>query len=132
MMTKLLIASMSALLLAGCSSVGSVWNKTVDTLNPIDRITPHKTEIQQGNLVTQEMASKLKPGMTPQQVRFILGSPLIVDPFRKDRWDYVYLFRKGGVVTEQRRLTVLFKDDKLVAVEGDVVPDQKPEEATKP
>lgn len=83
---------------------------------------PYKIDIQQGNVVTQEMVSKLKPGMTRNQVRFILGTPLVVDPFHADRWDYVYLFQKGGGTPEQRRIAVIFQGDKLVRVEGDVVP----------
>jgi outer membrane protein assembly factor BamE len=85
-------------------------------------ITPYKMDIQQGNAVTQEMIAKLRPGMTRGQVRFALGTPLVVDPFRGDRWDYVYLHVKEGVVTEQRRIVVIFKDDKLLHITGDVVP----------
>lgn len=85
-------------------------------------LTPYKIDIQQGNYVTQEMVSKLRPGMTRAQVRFILGTPLVVDPFRDDRWDYVYLYRKRGELVEHRRFAVIFKDDKLVRIEGDVVP----------
>ena len=85
-------------------------------------ITPYKMDIQQGNVVTQEMIARLQPGMTRSQVRFTLGTPLVVDPFRADRWDYVYLYMKQGVVTEQRRIVVVFKDDKLAHIEGDVVP----------
>ncbi|OGA24591.1 MAG: hypothetical protein A3I02_16475 [Betaproteobacteria bacterium RIFCSPLOWO2_02_FULL_67_26] len=84
--------------------------------------TPYKMDIQQGNLVTQEMISKLQPGMTRNQVRFALGTPLVVDPFRTDRWDYVFLYQKAGVVTEHRKIAVIFKDDKLLRIEGDVVP----------
>lgn len=97
-------------LITGCGS----WS------NPIDRISPHRIEIQQGNAITQEMLDKLKPGMTPSQVRFILGTPLVVDPFHKNRWDYVYRLVRGGKVAEQRRITVIFEDDKLKALEGDV------------
>jgi outer membrane protein assembly factor BamE len=85
-------------------------------------ITPYQMDIQQGNAVTQEMIAKLRPGMTRSQVRFALGTPLMVDPFREDRWDYVYLHVKQGAVTEQRRIVVLFKDDKLVRIAGDVTP----------
>ena len=53
------------------------------------------------------------------QVRFTLGTPLVVDPFRADRWDYVFVYMKQGVVTEQRRIMVVFKDDKLDRIEGD-------------
>lgn len=99
------------LVLGGCSNV-----PTIPTLSA------YKMDIQQGNYVTQEMVAKLKPGMTRAQVRFILGTPLVVDMFRTDRWDYVYVFQKAGKVTEQRKLTVIFADDKLLRVEGDVVP----------
>jgi outer membrane protein assembly factor BamE len=93
-------------------------------------------DVQQGNAVTQEMVSKLQPGMTRSQVRFALGTPLIVDPFRTDRWDYVYLYQKAGKQIEQRQLAVYFKDDRLVRIEGDVVPSTAPRAAatsdTKP
>jgi outer membrane protein assembly factor BamE len=85
-------------------------------------IGPHKIDIQQGNAVTQEMVAKLQPGMTRSQVRFALGTPLLVDPFRADRWDYFYSYTKGGELVEQRRLIVFFKDDKLERLEGDVIP----------
>ncbi len=88
----------------------------------IPGISPYKIDIQQGNYVTQDMVAKLKAGMSRSQVRFALGTPLIVDPFHSDRWDYVYVQQKGGRVLEQRRIIVLFKDDKLVRIEGDVAP----------
>lgn len=107
-----------ALLLAGCSA------STIP-------LSPHKIDIQQGNYVTQDMVDKLKPGMTRAQVRFALGTPLVVDLFRNDRWDYVYVYQKGGTVTEHRRLAVFFKEDRLDRVEGDVVP-ARPAEKPKP
>jgi outer membrane protein assembly factor BamE len=85
-------------------------------------LSAHKIDIQQGNAVTQEMVAKLQPGMTRNQVRFVLGTPLLVDPFRADRWDYFYSYMQRGEVVEQRRLVVFFKDDKLDRVEGDVIP----------
>ena len=88
----------------------------------IPGLGPHKIDIQQGNYVTQDMVAKLKPGMTRSQVRFALGTPLIVDPFHADRWDYVYVLQKGGRVVEQRRIVVVFQDDKLLRIEGDIVP----------
>ena len=83
-------------------------------------VSPHKIDVQQGNVVTQEMLSKLKPGMTPSQVKFVMGSPLVVDPFRLNRWDYVSTFQSQGKEVERRRITIIFADDKLVHVEGDV------------
>ncbi len=101
------------LLLAGCSK---------QILPTLPGLTPYKMDVQQGNVVTQEMIAKVQPGMSRSQVRFALGTPLIVDPFHSDRWDYVYLYQKGGVTTEQRRIVVVFKDDRLVRIDGDVVP----------
>jgi outer membrane protein assembly factor BamE len=85
-------------------------------------LSAHKIDIQQGNYVTQDMVDKLKAGMSKSQVRFALGTPLVVDPFHNDRWDYVYVLQQKGRVVEQRRIVVLFSDDKLVRIEGDVVP----------
>jgi outer membrane protein assembly factor BamE len=85
-------------------------------------IAPYRIDIQQGNVVTQQMVAKLKAGMTRAQVRFALGSPLVVDPFRTDRWDYVYSYQKQGKDIERRHITVIFEEEKLARIEGDVVP----------
>jgi len=105
--------TIALLLLAGCSS---------QMLPVLPGLKPYRMDVQQGNVVTQEMIAKVQPGMTRNQVRFALGTPLIVDPFRTDRWDYVYLYQKAGVMTAQRRIAVLFKDDRLVRIDGDVLP----------
>lgn len=82
----------------------------------------YKIDIQQGNVVTQDMVSRLKPGMTRSQVRFILGTPLVADAFHPNRWDYAYRFQKAGKLIEQRHVTVVFENDLLKRIEGDVVP----------
>ena len=103
----LLVVVVAAGGLAGCS---------------MPRVQPYRIEILQGNLVSQEMVSKLQPGMTKDQVRFIMGTPLIVNTFRDDRWDYVYSRSPENVrVPERRRISVFFESDKLKRVEGDVV-----------
>jgi len=109
-------APLLVLLLAGCS-----WTEKIDLKQPIEALRPYKMEIQQGNVVTQDMIARLKPGMTPSQVRFALGTPLVVDPFRNNRWDYVYRLEKDGRLLETRRITVVFENDKLKGIEGDVV-----------
>ena len=106
-MKKILI---TALLLAGCGGIPK-----------IPTLAPYKIDIQQGNYVTQDMVAKLKPGMSRSQVRFALGTPLIVDPFHADRWDYVYTLHKKGELVEQRLVTVVFRGDVLERIEGDVV-----------
>jgi outer membrane protein assembly factor BamE len=97
----------------------------------IPGFTPYKMEIQQGNFVDQEMIARLKPGMTREQVRFILGTPLVSDLFHADRWDYVFSRRPaGGGATEQRRFAVFFEEGKLARIEGDVVPRKMPASAS--
>ncbi|HUL42597.1 MAG TPA: outer membrane protein assembly factor BamE [Burkholderiales bacterium] len=85
-------------------------------------VTPYKIDVQQGNVVTDEMLSKIKPGMTKAQVRYALGTPLIVDPFHADRWDYVYRMSKDGKLLDQSRLTVVFEGDQLKTIEGAAIP----------
>lgn len=85
-------------------------------------IKPYRMNIQQGNYVSQDMVAQLRPGMTKEQVRFILGTPLITDIFHADRWDYIYYYEKAYTKPEERRITVLFdKEGRLTRVEGDVV-----------
>jgi outer membrane protein assembly factor BamE len=109
----LMLATSSAGYLAGCGS------------NPferaVDHVSAYKIDIQQGNAINQDMLARLKPGMTPSQVRFVLGTPMLVDPFHGNRWDYVYRLEKGGRLIEHRRVTVVFENDKLKGIEGDVV-----------
>jgi outer membrane protein assembly factor BamE len=108
-----LLAAMAALLLASCGSVRL----------PMPDLKPYRMEIQQGNFVSQEMVSQLKLGMSKDQVRFVLGTPLITDSFHAERWDYV--FRRQRVNSrelEQRKIAVFFEDGKLKRIEGDVAP----------
>lgn len=85
-------------------------------------VKPFKMEVQQGNVVTSKMLLQLRPGMTRSQVRYIMGTPLIVDSFRDNRWDYFYELRKEGKVIEKRRVVLDFDKDSLVSVRGDVIP----------
>ncbi len=83
-------------------------------------ITSYKPEIQQGNVITQEMVEKLKPGMTKSQVRFVLGTPLISDRFHPERWDYISVYKKDvDAPAETRQFTVIFDGDALTRTEGE-------------
>ncbi len=85
-------------------------------------IKPYKLDVQQGNVVTSKMLLQLRPGMTQSQVRFIMGTPLSPDSVHGKRWDYVYLMRENGKITEQRRVILDFENDVLKTVRGDVIP----------
>jgi outer membrane protein assembly factor BamE len=91
----------------------------------IPGVTPFKMEIQQGNYVTQEMVSALRSGMGKEQVRQILGTPLLADAFHSERWDYVYWREDEWGKREQRKLAVFFMDGKLIRLEGDIVASQE-------
>ena len=83
----------------------------------------YKIDVQQGNVIEDDMLSKLHPGMTKRQVKYVLGTPVIVDVFHQDRWDYLYSFKHGGEIRKQHHISLFFKDDKLVRLEGDVKPE---------
>lgn len=106
-----MLLTLPALLFAGCSNTPDITS----------RLSPYRIDVRQGNYVTQDMVAKLKPGMSRDQVRFALGTPLVADMFHADRWDYVYRFQPGRGEAQLRRLVVFFEEDKLVRVGGDVV-----------
>ncbi len=109
-MQKLLIgAALSASLLTGCSSWRIPWI--------------YRMDIQQGNVFTQEEVNQLRPGMSKRQAAFLLGTPLLVDVFHPDRWDYYYAYRpEGGRPSKRQRLTLYFKQDSLTRIEGAMRP----------
>ena len=82
----------------------------------------YRIDVEQGNIVTQDMAEQLKPGMSRRQVRFILGTPLVEDTFHENRWDYLYVKRNGLEVLSESHLTVIFDGDTLTEVRGDHLP----------
>ncbi|WP_317930207.1 outer membrane protein assembly factor BamE [Halioxenophilus sp. WMMB6] len=73
----------------------------------------YRISIQQGNVVTQEMLDQLQPGMTKRQVRFVMGTPLIDDPFVSDRWDYFYSYTNPRAKTVNHSVVVVFMNDSL-------------------
>ena len=88
----------------------------------IPGVTPYKIDVQQGNFISQEMVSKLQPGMSKDQVRNLLGTPLLTDIFHGERWDYVYWHEAPSGRRESRRLAVFFEGEKLARLGGDVKP----------
>lgn len=80
----------------------------------------HKLNTNQGNVVTPEMVDKLKVDMDKNQVLFVLGTPLIEDPFHADRWDYVFNFKPYEGERNLNRVTIYFKDNKVVRIDKDI------------
>jgi len=98
---------LSILLLGACSTIPS----------PV-----YKLDINQGNYITQDQVERLKVGQTRQQVKSLLGTPLLADPFHASRWDYVYEFQRRGRTLEHRQFTVYFVEEKVARWEGDEMP----------
>ena len=108
----LLTAALAAAWLAGCNT-----GPTVSRL-----VNPYRATVVQGNFVSREQAAALKPGMSRQQVRDVLGTSLLTSVFHENRWDYVFTMRIGSGAMKEYRLTVHFQGDKLERTEGDEMP----------
>lgn len=106
-------AAAAFLALAGCSTYDSVTDKVIGV------VTPYRINIVQGNFVSKEAYEQLKAGMTRDQVRQLLGTPLLTDIFHANRWDYVFYFKRGNAsVVQERHLKVYFEGDTLARWEG--------------
>jgi len=83
---------------------------------------PYRIDVEQGNVLTQEAVDQLQPGMDRRQVAFLLGTPLLTDDFRPERWDYYYTLKTGHGVFIRRHMVMFFDGDTLVRLEGDMRP----------
>lgn len=120
-MQKLLISWVcAASLLTGCSTARDISDSLSVGLSKLPVI--HTPDIQQGNVITQEEINKLQPGMTKTQVSYLLGTPLLVDVFHQDRWDYIYSMKKRRNDAQQERIALYFEDGRLARIEGDFRP----------
>jgi outer membrane protein assembly factor BamE len=88
-------------------------------------ITPYRIDIVQGNVVTKEQLARVKPGMTRNQVRDLLGSPLLADPFHEDRWDYIFTIRRQGAEPQRRSLVAYFEHDVLKSIDAPELPEER-------
>lgn len=106
-----LLATLCLLALGACSSL------------PVPQFPGvYKIPIAQGNIITQEMIDQLEPGMTRRQVIYVMGTPLVRDPYNQDRWDYVFNYQPGGGERGQERISLYFENDALSSFEGDFSP----------
>lgn len=113
------IAAMAAIVLAsGCSST-----PMADRFLGV--VTPFRIDIVQGNVVTAERAALVKPGMTREQVRDILGSPMLTDVFHADRWDYVFTIVRQGTEPQRRTVVAHFEGDALKRLDAPALPSER-------
>ena len=111
-------AAAALALLAGCASVDNVSHRIADS------ITPYKIEIVQGNFISKEQVEALQKGMSREQVRQVLGTPLVTSLFHDNRWEYVFTLKRQGVAPQRRQLTVFFNGENMERVEGDTMPSE--------
>ena len=102
--------------LVACGSIDSSSRRIASA------ITPYKIDVVQGNFISKEQVDALKPGMGRQQVKEILGTPLVMPIFHSDRWEYIFTLKRPNIEQQTRKLTVFFKDDVLDRFEGDEMP----------
>lgn len=93
----------------------------------------YKIPVQQGNVITQEMVNRLKPGMTRNQVSFVMGDTVLQDPFERNRWVYLYTLEVPDFFNQQLKMVLDFEDDLLTTISGDLapIPEETEETAVK-
>ena len=116
------LVAIAAFIAVGSSGCTSAVNDTQRAwMNTIFR--PYVPDVVQGNFISSEQYAKLKLGMSREQVRQILGTPLLASYFHANRWDYIFEFKRSGQpIGKERHVTVFFDGDKVVKFEGDALP----------
>ena len=131
---------LAAVSLNGCSTASKLFSSKPAAIEaPVDSsgvvqtvqksklfgVVPiYRPDIQQGNFISKEMVAQLKLGMTPEQVRFVLGTPLLTDVFHETRWDYPFRIRKGNGEVTSSRVVVFFKEGRVSHFEGGDLPEE--------
>jgi outer membrane protein assembly factor BamE len=104
--------------LSGCESL-----QRTDSL--LGQLTPYRIDIVQGNAVTKEQAAQVRPGMTRLQVRDVLGTPLVADPFHAQNWEYIFALRRAGAAPQRRVVQVSFEGDIVKSITAPDLPSER-------
>jgi len=123
--TKLSRVAFGLATVAAAMLVGGCATREQSTDSFLGLITPYRIDIVQGNAVTKEQVAQVRPGMSREQVRAILGSPMLSDPFHANRWDYLFSLRRPGTAVQRRSLVAWFEGDALKKLDA---PDDLPSE----
>lgn len=119
---RLLVVLAAPVLLSACAQLGQIGNQ-FSTLGGL--VEPYRIDILQGNVVVREQVAALQPGMPRDQVRNILGTPLLASAFHANRWDYVFTLQRQGQPAQQRRVSVFFEKELLSRIEADELPTEE-------
>jgi outer membrane protein assembly factor BamE len=116
--SSLACALVATATLSGCESL-----QRTDSL--LGFITPYRIDIVQGNAVTKEQAALIRAGMTRLQVRDVLGTPLVADPFHAQTWDYIFTLRRPGADAQRRVVQVVFEGDIVKSINAPELPSER-------
>lgn len=119
----LLLARAAAVAAAALGLMGCESLQRTDSLFGV--ITPYRIDIVQGNVITREQADRVRPGMSRLQVRDVLGTPLLTDPFHAARWDYVFTMRRPNTELQSRHVVVVFDGDQVLRIDAPELPTEK-------
>lgn len=117
------IALLAVAGLTACSSTSS--SMATSRVNPVNWLTPYRVDVIQGNFVSSEQIAQLRAGMPREQVKNVLGTPLLASVFHADRWDYVFTLKRQGAEPQSYKYTVFFSGDALTRFEGDAMPSEE-------
>jgi outer membrane protein assembly factor BamE len=87
-------------------------------------INPYRFELIQGNVITKEQLEVIRPGMSKNQVKEVLGTPLITSLFHEERWDYAFTVRRSGQEIQRKKLAVFFDKEQMLRFESDPLPSE--------
>jgi outer membrane protein assembly factor BamE len=110
---------------AAIANSGAQTTKVTNLQKFLWVFSPYRPDIQQGNFVSKEMLEQLKVGQTRDQVKFLLGTPLLTDLFHADRWDYPFTLARGNGELTASRVSIYFKDGKVEKFDGGNLPTEK-------
>ena len=122
-----LLASLgaSACMVMGCAtSATPAAEASARVLDPVRWITPYRADVVQGNFISREQIAQLRAGMGRNDVRSVLGTPLLTSVFHADRWDYVFTLKRQGMADQAFRYSVFFKGEALERFDGDTMPSE--------
>ena len=115
----------TALIVVACAVLGGCGTSmSRSTINPVNWITPYKVDVIQGNFVSKEQVGQLRAGMSRDEVKAVMGTPLMTSLFHVDRWDYVFTMKRQGVEPQSFKYTLFFKNNLLERFEGDEMPSE--------
>ena len=119
-----LILTACAMLTACAGSITQPARSSASVFNPASWLTPYRADVVQGNFISSEQVGQLRAGMSRNDVRSVLGTPLLASVFHADRWDYVFTLRRQGVPPQAFSYSVVFKGDLLETFAGDKMPSE--------